>query len=190
MSYGGIELPIIAKIINQNKVERLLLLKFNKEVSGYSNKQLIDLRKFNIKDFGGLINSNELINHNVDLFDDNILTGKTLQLAINSLYDCDINVKNICIVRYPSINRIDQMFLDNPGAVDYHLFFDYIYGLCFNSPYSWKDNEWKNDKGKVDYVDTLGVFDLNRKKIIECLIKNHDFNINSEVGEYKRRLVK
>ena len=190
LSYGGIELPILAKIINQNKVERLLLLKFNKEVSGYTNKQLIDLRKFNINDFGGLVNSNIFRNSTVDLFDDNVLTGKTLQLAINSLYDCNIDVKNICIVRYPSINRIDQMFLDNPAAVDYHLFFDYIYGLCFYSPYSWKDNDWKNDKGMIDYTDTLGVFDLNRKKIIECLIKNHDFNINSEVGEYKRRLVK
>lgn len=43
LSYGGIELPIIAKIVDKNRVERLLLLKFNKEVSGYSNKQLIDL---------------------------------------------------------------------------------------------------------------------------------------------------
>ena len=63
LSYGGIELPIISKIINKNKLEKILLLKFNKEVSGYSNKQLIDLRKFNINDFGGLINSNNFINN-------------------------------------------------------------------------------------------------------------------------------
>lgn len=190
LSYGGIELPILAKIIDQNRVERLLILKFNKEVSGYTNKQLIDLRKFNINDLGGLINSSQFKNLNVDLFDDNVLTGKTLQLAINSLYDCDINVKNICIVRYPSINRVDQMFLNNPSAIDYNMFFDYIYGLCFNSPYSWKDDNWKEENGKVDYTDTLGVFDLNRKKIVECLVKNHDYNENSEVGEYKRRIVK
>lgn len=190
LSYGGIELPIIAEIVNRSKVERSLLLKFNKDVSGYANKQLIDLRNFNIKDFGGLLNCEYFKDSSVDLFDDNVLTGKTLQLAINSLYDCSINVKNICIVRYPSINRIDQMFLDNPAAVDYSLFFNYIYGLCFSSPYSWKDNNWKNDNGKIDYTDTLGTFDLNRKKIIECLIKNHNFKENSEVGEYKRRLVK
>ena len=82
------------------------------------------------------------------------------------------------------------MFIDNTSAVDYRLFFDYIYGLCFSSPYSWKDNEWKNNIGKINYNDTLGIFDLNRKKIIECLIKNHNFKENSEVGEYKRRLVK
>ena len=134
LSYGGIELPIIAKIVDKNRVERLLLLKFNKEVSAYSNKQLIDLRKFNINEYGGLVNSNSFQNSNFDLFDDNVLTGKTLQLAINSLYDCNIGVKNICIVRYPGINRIDQMFLNNIAAVDFHLFFDYIYGLCYSCP--------------------------------------------------------
>jgi len=190
LSYGGIELPILAKIIDQDRIERLLLLKFNKEVSGYTNKQLLDLRKFDIRDFGGLMNFEIFENSNVDLFDDNVLTGKTLQLAINSLDDCNISVNNICIVRYPSINRIDQMFLDNPSAVDYNLFFNYIYGLCFSSPYSWKDNKWKNEKGETEYTDSLGIFDLNRKKIIECLIKNHDYNENSEVGEYRRSIAK
>lgn len=187
LSYGGIELPILAKIINENRIDKLLLLKFNKEVSGYSNKQLLDLRKFNINNYGGLINSLNFKNRDVDIFDDNVLTGKTLQLSVNSLYDSDINVKNICIVRYPSINRIDQMFMGNTSAIDYKLFFNYIYGLCFNSPYSWKDNEWEKINGKYDYSDSLGVFDLNRKKIIECILKNHNYNEYSEVGEYKRR---
>lgn len=190
LSYGGIELPIISKIIKKNKVEQLLLLKFNKEVSGYSNKQNLDLRNFNINEFGGIKGVQELLNSNVDLFDDNVLTGKTLQIAINSLYDYEVNVNNICIVRYPGINRIDQMFHIDTSAIDYHLFFNYIYGLCFSSPYSWKDDEWIKTNGKYDYTDSLGVFDLNRKKIIECLIKNHDFKENSEVEEYRRRLSK
>lgn len=190
LSYGGIELPILAKIINQKEIERVLLLKFNNEASGYTNKQLLDLRGFNISDFGGLSNANEFQNGTVDLFDDNVLTGKTLQLATNALYDYNIAVSNMCIVRYPSINRVEQMFINGSSTVDYHLFFNYIYGLCFSSPYSWKDNEWKNSDGKIVYTDTLGTFDLCRKKIIECLIKNHDYKENSEIGEYKRRLVR
>ena len=75
-------------------------------------------------------------------------------------------------------------------AIDFQLFFDYIYGLCYSSPYSWKDNEWKTESGQIDYRDTTGVFDLNRKKIIECLIKNHDYNEKSEVAEYRRRCLK
>lgn len=108
-----------------------------------------------------------------------------VKLLLGSLYDENFNVSNICIVRYPSINRVDQMFMHKHGAVDYNLFFDYITGLCFPSPYSWRD---ENDLNP--YLDSLGIFDLNRKKIIECLIKNHDYKDYSEVNEYKRRLIK
>lgn len=185
LSYGGIELPILSKIINFDSNVEVLLLKFNKEVSGYSNKQLIDLRNFNINDYGSMEGLENVNCNTVDLFDDNVLTGKTLQLAINSLFDINIKVNNICIVRYPSINRLDQMFMKSHGAIDYHLFFDYINGLCFKSPYSWRDINVANS-----YADSLGVFDLNRKKIIECLIKNHDYVENSEVANYLRRLKK
>jgi len=192
LSYGGIELPILAKIIRQEKIEKILLLKFNKKVSGYTNKQLIELREFNINDseYGGLMNSEKFSGSSVDLFDDNILTGKTLQLAINSLYDCGINTNNTCIVRYPSINRIDQMFMGGTTAVDYHLFFENIYGLCFESPYSWKDDSWEEKNGRIDYTDSLGIFDINREKIVNCLIKNHDYLDDSEVAEQKRRIKK
>ena len=53
LSYGGIELPIIAKTIDKSRIERLLLLKGNKDVSGYSNKELIDLRNFNRNELNG-----------------------------------------------------------------------------------------------------------------------------------------
>ncbi len=184
LCYGGIELPILYKIINK-KINDVLILKFNKQVSGYTNKQLVDLRKFNINDYGGLIKIGNINSNSILLLDDNILTGKTIQLAINSLYDCNFNVVNVSVVRYPSINRLDQMFMNNHGAVDYNLFFDYITGLCFPSPYSWRDENNLNP-----YEDSLGVFDLNRKKIIECLIKNHDFKDKSEVAQYKRRIKK
>lgn len=183
LSYGGIELPIIAKSINSN-IKKVFLLRFNKKVSGYTNKQLIDLRNFNINEFGGLIGAESIKNQSVDIFDDNVLTGKTLQLAIYALYDYEIKTNNICIVRYPGVNRVDQMFMKYHGAVDYRLFFDYINGLCFSSPYSWRDNNVNI------YKDSLGVFDINRRKIIECILKNHSYKEESEVGEYKRRFIK
>ncbi len=184
MCYGGIELPILYKLINQN-ISDVLILKFNKQVSGYANKQLVDLRKFNIRNYGNLLMLGEIKNNNIVMLDDNVLTGKTMQLALNTLYDFGMNVSNINIVRYPSVNRIDQMFMNGHGAIDYNLFFDYITGLCFHSPYSWRD---ENNLNK--YEDSLGIFDLNRRKIIECLIKNHDYKENSEVAQYKRRIKK
>lgn len=184
MCYGGIELPIIYKIINDN-ITDVALLKFNKLVTGYKNKQLVELRKFDISNYGGLEKIGNFKNTNFVILDDNLLTGKTMQLALNCMYDIGINVENIGIVRYPSINRIDQMFMENHGAVDYRLFFDFVTGLGFPSPYSWRD------ENELDpYTDSLGVFDLNRKKIIECLIKNHDYSQKSEVNDYKRRILK
>lgn len=184
MSYGGIELPIIYKLVNP-QIEDVLILKLNKKVSGYKNKQLVELRKFNINNYGGLLLNNDILNKSTIILDDNILTGKTIQLAMNTLYDAGIETLKVGIVRYPSMNRIDQMFMKNHGAVDYNLFFEYIVGLCFPSPYSWRD------ENNFDlYMDSLGVFDLNRKKIVECLIKNHDYQAKSEVAEYKRRILK
>ena len=107
--YGGIELPVIYKIIKPT-LNDIVLLKLNSNVSGYKNKQLVDLRKFNVEEYGGILKIGNISN-NMVLLDDNILTGKTMQLAINALYDVGINVKNINIVRYPSLNRVDQMFM-------------------------------------------------------------------------------
>ena len=42
------------------------------------------------------------------------------------LFKNNINVKNICIVRYPSNNRLDQMFMGNTCAIDYNLFFKVV----------------------------------------------------------------
>ena len=118
------------------------------------------------------------------LVDDNLLTGKTMQLALTTLYDIGIEVDKIVVVRYPGVNRISQMFMNNHGAIDYRLFFDFIQGLYFPSPYSWRDPNSLNP-----YEDSLGIFDLNRRKIIECLAKNGDYYEKSEVV-YVKRMVK
>ena len=165
LCYGGIELPIIMRSI-ESKIEEVSILKFNKNVTGYSKKQSLDLRFFNIFEKGGI----ELIGINKEkdyiLLDDNLLTGKTMQLALISLYDIGINVDKIMVVRYPGVNRISQMFMPNHGAVDYRHFFEFIQGLYFPSPYSRRDHY-----SPYQYEDSLGVFDLNRRKISECLIK-------------------
>ena len=120
---------------------------------------------------------------NYILLDDNLLTGKTMQLAISTFYDIGINVEKIAVVRYPGVNRVSQMFLPNHGAIDYRCFFDFIEGLYFPSPYSWRDS-YSTDI----YEDSLGIFDLNRRKILECLVKNGDFSKNSEVLYIKKKV--
>ena len=184
LSYGGIELPILMKMLD-SRIEDVSILKFNKSVTGYSRKQSVDLRYFDIFENGSI----KLYGIDKDkkyvLLDDNLLTGKTMQLAISSLYDINIDVDNIMVVRYPGVNRINQMFMPNHGAIDYRYFFDFIQGLYFPSPYSYRDPNSLNP-----YEDSLGVFDLNRKKILECLLKNGDYNEKGEVIKYRKRHVR
>lgn len=159
LCYGGLELPILFKVI-ENKISDISVLKFNKKTNGYSKKQSFELRYFDINNNGGLILKGIDKNKLYILADDNLLTGKTMQLALNTMYDVGIDIDSLSIVRYPSVNRISQMFLPNHGAVNYRRFFDFINGLCFPSPYTYKD-QFSQDL----YEDSLGNFDLNRKKI-------------------------
>ena len=183
LCYGGLELPIIMKSID-DRINDVSILKFNKNVTGYTKKQSLELRFFDIYKIGGI----ELFGIDKQkeyvIFDDNLLTGKTMQLAITTFYDIGINVDKIVVVRYPGVNRISQMFMPNHGAVDYRHFFNFIEGLYFSSPYSWRDPYSTNM-----YEDSLGIFDLNRRKILECLAKNGDYSKKSEVL-YVKRMVK
>ena len=45
-----------------------------------------------------------------------------------------------------------------------------------------------NDNWASLYLDSLGVFDLNREKILKCLYKNHDFKDNTEVAYIKKKI--
>lgn len=40
--------------------------------------------------------------------DDNLVTGRTLQIAINLLVNADIYPEKIFVVRYPALNRIEH----------------------------------------------------------------------------------
>lgn len=180
--YGGLELPIIMKSID-NRINEVSVLKFNKNVTGYAKKQALELRFFDISKVGGIKLFE--INKQKDyiILDDNLLTGKTMQLVITTFYDIGINIDKIIAVRYPGVNRINQMFMPGHGAIDYKHFFNFIEGLYFPSPYSWRDPNSTNP-----YEDSLGIFDLNRRKILECLAKNGKYSENSEVVCVRKRM--
>ncbi len=183
LCYGGLELPIIMKSID-DRINDVSILKFNKNVTGYAKKQSLELRFFDIFKTGGIELFGIDKHKEYIILDDNLLTGKTMQLAITTFYDIGINVDKIVAVRYPGVNRISQMFMPNHGAIDYRHFFNFIEGLYFPSPYSWRDPYSTNP-----YEDSLGIFDLNRRKILECLAKNGDYSKKSEVL-YVKRMVK
>lgn len=180
--YGGLELPIIMKSITDD-LEDVAVLKFNNSAVGYSTRQSLELRFFDIYKHGGIKTLGIDKNKEYILLDDNLLTGKTMQLALTTFYDLGIDTHKIISARYPGVNRVNQMFMPNHGAIDYRYFFNYIEGLYFPSPYSRKDPYSENI-----YEDSLGIFDLNRRKILECIIKNGDYSQNSEATICKRKV--
>lgn len=108
--------------------------------------------------------------------DDNVLTGVTLQSALELLFSNDIYVDSLAIVRYPSLNRVEQMFQNERGAIDVTKFTTYIKGLIFPSPYS-------KIKDGSKYLDELKVFNKSRDRIVRYLYKNGRYTKESEVNQ-------
>ena len=171
-TYGGLELPFIANEILENEI----LLSTIVLQSKYKDRKAEDYLSQVAKVQG---------QHNFDktfniLGDDNVLTGKTLQSMINLLFSTNIAVDNIAIVRYPSLNRVPQMIIED-SAIDVSKFFEYIQGLVFTSPYT-KMGSNSNDQ----YLDALGIFNKDRRRLLEYLYKNGRYDENSEVAEIGR----
>ena len=176
-TYGGLELPFIANEILNNEILMsaiVLQSKYNDRKSDDYLSKTLDIQS----------EQNLTESFNI-LGDDNVLTGKTLQSMINLLFSNEISINNVAIVRYPSINRVNQMFAED-SAIDTTKFFNYIQGLVFTSPYT----KIKEDAGG-QYLDALGVFNKDRRRLLEYLYKNGEFTENSEVAQigamYERR---
>lgn len=176
-TYGGLELPFIANEILNNEIMMSAIILQSKYKDRNPEEYISKpIKAENFDDLNSTFNI---------LGDDNVLTGKTLQAMINLLFSNNIAVDNIAIVRYPSINRVNQMMAED-SAIDTEKFFNYIQGLVFSSPYT-KIKE--NNSGL--YLDELGIFNKDRRRLLEYLYKNGIYADKSEVAEignmYERR---
>ena len=136
MIYGGIELPLLARSIlakHQCDVDTsAILIKKNGYNQLHSDVFFDDLIRQDMK----IVSSRDYSQGFNVVSDDNVLTGVTLQAAMELLFSKDIYINNLAVVRYPSINRIEHMFAKDRGAIDTSKFTTYIKGLIFPSPYS------------------------------------------------------
>ena len=186
MRYGSLELPVIASMLLEVKykyfevkhsIGALCLssnyinnhsgtLDANRSLHVYNRKKLDSDNLYHI------------------LMDDNLVTGRTLQLGVNMLIKRNIYPNKVIVVRYPAINRIEHMFLPNHGAPDPDLFWEYIYGLTSPTPYS-RLNYPYSFKKKPDemYLDELGEFNKTRSYVLNLLYKNGLFSPDSEVAQ-------
>lgn len=184
--YGSLELPIIAAMLFEVKYKYFnikysvgaMCLKTN--YGNNHNSELSTKRTLSSINRRG-INTN---NYFHILMDDNLVTGRTLQLAVNMLINRNIYPEKIVVVRYPAINRIKHMFLPNHGAPDPDLFWEYIYGLTSPTPYSRLNCPYSYRKNpKEKYLDELGEFNKTRTFVLNLLYKNGIYALNGEVGQ-------
>lgn len=136
MVYGGIELPLLAKnILSKQQCDvdsSAILIKKN----SYNEMHSDDFFETVIKQKLNIVGNRDYKKGFNVISDDNVLTGVTLQAALELFFANDIYINNLAVVRYPSINRIEHMFAKERGAIDTTKFTTYIKGLIFPSPYS------------------------------------------------------
>jgi len=120
-----------------------------------------------------------LTDHKIDfqdrptiLFDDNITTGMTLQLARDLLVLRGAIPIGAIIVRFPGISRRQHMSMPGHGFPDPRIFFGFIRGLVAASPYSRLNFPGESGIKDKPYIDVTGVFDKSRKRIERYLKKN------------------
>lgn len=185
--YGSIELPIIVSMLLDVKYEYFkinfsagcmcLNSNYEENHSNVLRPHKRGLRVINREEF-------DSDNYFHVLMDDNLVTGRTLQLAMNLLADNGLYPDRLIVVRYPSLNRIKHMFLPNHGAPDVDLFWEYVYGLTSPTPYTKLNHPAcyeKNSNNK--YLDALGQFNKTRTYVVELLFKNGLYSIDGEVNE-------
>lgn len=176
--YGSIELPIICQIIG-NLSGINIVPSFVGIPGKYSEKHSSlekYISKYGSKEINHYFNDKSVINI---LTDDNLMTGRTVQILINDLAKRKCYPDGIIIVRYPSVNRIPHMVLDNHGCPNVDLFFNLIKGLVSSTPYSRL--YWPQPDSKKRYLDETNVFNKCRQRITRYLYKNGIFDIESEV---------
>lgn len=114
IAYGGLELPFLAKnILHGEAYTSVVLLK-----EKYKDRHMQSIDYDSKSDKLNILGEVEYRDGTNILTDDNVLTGKTLQIALDILFSNGLNVDNTAIVRYPSLNRVDQMFFEGHGAID------------------------------------------------------------------------
>ena len=174
--YGGIEIPFLINCIDDRKVKKIYLM----SIEGvYYDRHLRSKDKKGKNFYCNFLDSPE---QNVVLCDDNILTGRTLNLATVILKQYNINVKEIFVLRHPDINRIVHIW-DSKNYVNIDLFNKRIKGALYSCNYS-KVNE--NTNYGNTYLDEFGIFDITKEVICQYIYKNGRFSEHSRVNKYKK----
>jgi hypothetical protein len=109
------------------------------------------------------------------LFDDNTLTGTTLERIRDTLILQGASRLHLYVTRYSGERRAAQMHMRDHGAVDPDVLRTRIGGYIGETPFarSWSRKTYKNP---------IGVFSLSRRRILECIHSNSTVELYDREG--------
>ena len=186
LNYGSVDLAILASVIYEkinNKIAEAGEIIVNLTYPEIYGSDLLNFKIENMfnMDFHILREEYECI-----IVDDNIVSGKSLQAAINLVARCIKTPLFNIVIRYPGINRVNQMYnKTNDCQVNIKLFSKYIKGL-FYPTYFTKLNATDNMQS---YFNRLNVFDSCKDELEESLFKNNLFIKNSHIYNKYRSII-
>lgn len=111
------------------------------------------------------------------LFDDNTLTGLTLERVRDSLLLRGAPRVKIFVTRYSGERRYAHMKMSGHGAVDPEALLEDICGYIGETPFA---RSWSS-KAK-EYKSPIGVFSLSRRRILECIHNNSTVQLYDREG--------
>lgn len=109
------------------------------------------------------------------VFDDNTLTGLTLQRIRDELLLSGASRVYLFVTRYSGERRHAQMRMSGHGAVDPQVLLSHVDGYLFETAFarSWSLKEYENP---------IGVFSLGRRRILECIYNNSTVELYEREG--------
>ncbi len=172
ISWGGIELPLVFKhawLITQGDLPCPLVL-----VADYSHyRQDEPSREL---PYIALVPSSPvepIPGSRVIVFDDNVLTGLTIEHIQDDLLKRGCKVLAVFVTRISGGRRYGQMRMPDHGVLNPEIVGKLVVGFLGETPFALT---WSREK----YVNPIGIFSLARRRILELL------HANSSVERYDR----
>jgi len=178
--YGGIELPFVFRQIHCPESHAPIKIAHIAGISLYGRgRGSLLMERFSEDVLESAIPNadwiEEIMNPGdiVIPLDDNIMSGRTMELVRDRLRAYRVEVPFCICVRFPPPGRIYHMVMKRHGGIDPDSLGREVKGLVAKSPYS------RIFSSGGDYKDTLGIFDRSRDRIIQYL-KKDGFTISED----------
>jgi len=171
IGWGGIELPLVfdfaTSLLPKSVNTRVLIIRWSHYRDPGANVTW--------HGFPDPVPTPDVDGSTVALFDDNTLTGVTLQKIRDELLLKGARRIGIYVTRYSGERRWHQMQMRDHGAVDPDFLLRRVGGYLGQTPFA---RSWS----KKVYANPIGVFSLSRRRILEAIYNNSTVELYDREG--------